>query len=45
MAYSKAKLKSSGIEHLLVLDQFGQETYQTNVYLYRLYYTVHLNTF
>jgi hypothetical protein len=33
------------IKHLLVLDHFGQENYQTNVYLYVLYYTFHLNTF
>jgi hypothetical protein len=26
------------IKHLLVLDHFGQENYQTNVYLYELYY-------
>jgi hypothetical protein len=31
MAYSKAKLKSSVIKHLLVLDHSGYENYQTNV--------------
>jgi hypothetical protein len=39
MAYSKAKLKSS-IEHLLVLDHFGQKNYQTDVYQYGLYYVL-----
>jgi hypothetical protein len=30
MAYSKAKLKTVVIKHLLLLDQFGYENYQTN---------------
>jgi hypothetical protein len=28
------------IKHLLVLDHSGWENYQTNVYLYGLYYTL-----
>jgi hypothetical protein len=31
MTSSKAKLKSSGHKHLLVLNHFGQKNYQTNV--------------
>jgi hypothetical protein len=34
MAYSKAKLKSSGDKASPVLDHFGKENYQKNVYLY-----------
>jgi ABC-type uncharacterized transport system ATPase subunit len=38
MAYSKAKLKSSGNKkHLYVWDHSGQENYDLNVYLYKFY--------
>jgi hypothetical protein len=45
MAYSRAKLKSSGDKASLVLDHAGYENYQTNLYLYGLSYRFHLNTF
>jgi hypothetical protein len=38
MAYSKAKLKSNGNNAAFVLDDFGQENYQANVYLYTPHY-------
>jgi hypothetical protein len=31
MAYSKAKMKNSGVKHVLVLDHSEYEKYQTNV--------------
>jgi hypothetical protein len=33
MVHFEAKLKSKAIKHLLVLDYFGEETHQTNIYL------------
>jgi hypothetical protein len=44
MAYSKAKMKSSGDRASPCYRHSGQEDYQTNVYLYGLYYMFHLNT-
>jgi fucose 4-O-acetylase-like acetyltransferase len=44
MEYSKQSCKVVGIKHL-VLGHVGQENYQTNVYLYILYYVFHLNIF
>jgi hypothetical protein len=34
--------KTVAIMQLHVLDHFGQENYQTNVFLYGLYYMFHL---
>jgi hypothetical protein len=45
MAYSKAKLKSSGDKESPFLDHFGWENCQINDYLYGLYFMFHLNTF
>jgi hypothetical protein len=45
MAYSKEKFKSSGVKASLCLDHFGKENYQTDIYLYGLYYGLYLNTF
>jgi hypothetical protein len=42
MSYSRAKLKGKDIKHL-VSDHFGQENYQTNVYLYGLHYKAGTN--
>jgi hypothetical protein len=39
-------MKASNLtKYLLVLDHSGQGNYQTNIYLYRLYYTLHLNIY
>jgi hypothetical protein len=45
MACCKEKLKAVAIKKLLVLDYYGKENCQTNIYLHGLYYTFHLNTF
>jgi hypothetical protein len=45
MAYSKAKLRSSGDKAYHVLDHFGQKNYQKNIYVNGLYSLFHLNTF
>jgi hypothetical protein len=45
MAYSKSKMKSSGEKASACLNHFGKENYQTNIYVYGLYYVFHLNTF
>jgi hypothetical protein len=45
MAYYKARLKGNGDKASLVLDRFEYGIHQANIYLHRLYYRFHLNTF
>jgi len=45
MAHPKVISKSNGDKSPFCFKPFGTELHHTNIYQYRLHYTVHLNTF